>query len=75
MAGISGHAGLFSNATDLAVLASAMFCGGAGEHRFFRPNVIDLFTSPGKEGTGTLAEHALELRKQLEAAFGGMSDA
>lgn len=46
MGGVSGHAGLFSNASDLARLASAMLTGGYGEHRFFSRNVIDLFTAP-----------------------------
>ena len=46
MAGVSGHAGLFSNATDLAKLAFVMLNGGCGEHRFFSQNVMDLFTAP-----------------------------
>ena len=46
MEGVSGHAGLFSSAADLAKLASAMITGGYGEHRFFSRNVIDLFTAP-----------------------------
>ena len=46
MAGVSGHAGLFSNATDLAKLATVMLSGGYGEHKFFSRNVIDIFTSP-----------------------------
>ncbi|WP_294428682.1 serine hydrolase [uncultured Treponema sp.] len=46
MGGISGHAGLFASATDLARLASIMLTGGYKEHRFFSRNVIDLFTSP-----------------------------
>ncbi|MDO4408627.1 MAG: serine hydrolase [Eubacteriales bacterium] len=49
MGGISGHAGLFSNASDLARLASAMLTGGYGKHRFFSRNVMDLFTAPKKE--------------------------
>ena len=44
--GISGHAGLFSNATDLAKLASVMLCGGYGNYRFFSRNVLDTFTAP-----------------------------
>lgn len=44
MGGISGHAGLFSNAEDLAKLASVMLTGGYGEHRFFSKNTIDEFT-------------------------------
>ncbi len=46
MGGVSGHAGLFSNAEDLAKLASVMLTGGYGEHRFFSRNVMDLFTAP-----------------------------
>ena len=49
MAGISGHAGLFSNATDLAKLASVMLTGGYGGHRFFSQNVIDLVSAPKSE--------------------------
>lgn len=49
MAGVSGHAGLFANATDLAKLASVMLSGGYGENRFFSRNVIDLFTAPKSE--------------------------
>lgn len=46
MEGVSGHAGLFANATDLAKLASVMLTGGYGEKGFFSRNVIDLFTAP-----------------------------
>ena len=46
MGGVSGHAGLFSNATDLAKLASVMLTGGYEGHRFFSKNVMDLFTAP-----------------------------
>ncbi len=49
MGGVSGHAGLFSNAADLAKLASVMLTGGWGNHRFFSGNSIDTFTSPKKE--------------------------
>ncbi len=46
MGGVSGHAGLFSNATDLAVLFSTMLTGGYGEKSFYSRNVIDMFTAP-----------------------------
>lgn len=49
MSGISGHAGLFSNAADLAKLASVMLTGGYGQQKFFSRNVIDTFTAPKKE--------------------------
>ena len=46
MGGISGHAGLFSSASDLAVLASVMLTGGYGGYRLFSRDVLDQFTSP-----------------------------
>ncbi|MBQ1482925.1 MAG: penicillin binding protein PBP4B [Erysipelotrichaceae bacterium] len=46
MNGVSGHAGLFANAVDLAKLASLMLNGGYEGHRFFSRNVIDTFISP-----------------------------
>ena len=49
MAGVSGHAGLFSNATDLAKLASVMLTGGYGDKKYFSRDVIDLFTAPKSE--------------------------
>ena len=45
MDGISGHAGLFANAADLAVLASVMLTGGYGNSRFFSKDIRDLFIS------------------------------
>ncbi|MBR6159766.1 MAG: penicillin binding protein PBP4B [Lachnospiraceae bacterium] len=49
MAGVSGHAGLFSNAADLAKLASVMLTGGYGDKKYFSRDVIDLFTAPKSE--------------------------
>ena len=46
MGGVSGHAGLFASATDLAVLSSVMLTGGYGGLRFFSRDVMDLFTAP-----------------------------
>ncbi len=46
MEGISGHAGLFSNATDLAKLASIMITGGYGNNKYFSKNIRDLFIAP-----------------------------
>ena len=46
MGGVSGHAGLFACATDLAKLATAMLTGGYGPNRFFSRTVMDAFTSP-----------------------------
>ena len=49
MNGVSGHAGLFANASDLARLASVMLTGGYGKYRFFSRDVIDMFTAPKHE--------------------------
>ncbi len=46
MDGVSGHAGLFSNAEDLAKLCSIMLTGGYGDLKFFDKNTIDEFTKP-----------------------------
>lgn len=47
MKGVSGHAGLFSNAEDLAVLTQIMINrGGYENHKFFSKEVIDEFTKP-----------------------------
>ena len=46
MDGVSGHAGLFASATDLAKLASVMLTGGYGDHRYFSQNVMDAFAGP-----------------------------
>lgn len=55
MAGISGHAGLFSNARDLAVLANVMLTGGYENNAYFSQEVIDLFTSPQSEDSADWA--------------------
>ena len=46
MDGISGHAGLFSNATDLARLAELMLTGRHGDTVYFSEDVIREFTAP-----------------------------
>ncbi len=44
MEGISGHAGLFSNAEDLAKLCSVMLTGGYGGNHYFKDSTIEMFT-------------------------------
>lgn len=47
MEGVSGHAGLFSNAHDLAALTQVTINrGGYGENRFFDRNTLDQFIKP-----------------------------
>lgn len=53
MGGVSGHAGLFSNAAELAKLASVMLTGGYGQTKLFSRNVMDTFTAPKKENAAT----------------------
>lgn len=44
--GVSGHAGLFANAHDLAILFQMLLNGGFyGGQRYFRPETIRLFTT------------------------------
>ncbi|WP_250458859.1 penicillin binding protein PBP4B [Microbulbifer litoralis] len=47
MAGVSGHAGLFSTTGDLAVLLQVMLNGGGyGRQEFFDRETVELFTQP-----------------------------
>lgn len=44
--GVSGHAGLFSDASDLAILYQMLLNRGTyGGERYFKPSTVDLFTS------------------------------
>ena len=46
LGGVSGHAGLFSNATDLAAVAQMLLNGGVyGGRRYLREETIRLFTT------------------------------
>ena len=51
MEGVSGHAGLFANATDLAKLAYVMITGGYENNQYFSKNTRDLFISPQSAST------------------------
>lgn len=46
MGGVSGHAGVFTNATDLALLGYLMIDGTYDNKTYFSPDVITLFTAP-----------------------------
>ena len=53
LAGVAGHAGLFSTAEDLAVLAQALLNrGGYGNKHLFSGKVVDQFIKPD-DGNGT----------------------
>ena len=66
MGGVSGHAGLFSNASDLAVLTQLMINGGGyGEQTFFSPEVIDQFT----KAKDTNSSYGLGWRRQGDDAY------
>jgi CubicO group peptidase (beta-lactamase class C family) len=44
--GVSGHAGLFSNASDLAILYQMLLNKGTyGGDRYFKPKTVELFTA------------------------------
>lgn len=46
MGGVAGHAGLFSNANDLAKLGQMLLQGGQyGGHRYYKPEVVWAFTN------------------------------
>ncbi len=50
MGGVSGHAGLFSNTGDIAVLMQTMLNGGGyGNVKLFSPDIVKEFTRSSKE--------------------------
>ncbi|WP_100642828.1 penicillin binding protein PBP4B [Alteromonas facilis] len=54
MQGVSGHAGLFSTATDLAVMAQLLLNGGGyGMHHLLSESVINQFVLPSPLDTAT----------------------
>lgn len=75
MEGISGHAGLFSNARDLAILTQIIINrGGYGDHRFFDGDTLDQFIKP----KDTNASYGLGWRRKATSlyswAFSPISD-
>jgi len=51
MGGVSGHAGLFSTAYDLAIYAQTLLNGGHyGDNRILSPRSVELMVSPQTEG-------------------------
>ncbi|WP_173009699.1 serine hydrolase, partial [Lactobacillus helveticus] len=76
MHGVSGHAGLFGNASDLAVLAQMVINrGGYGNHKVFDEDTLDEFIKPKSNNPS----YGLGWRRQASNAYGwafsGLSDA
>ncbi len=46
MAGVSGHAGLFSTAAESVKMLWAQLCGGYGLNKYFSKDVLDAFSAP-----------------------------
>lgn len=64
MGGVSGHAGLFSTATEVAQLMQMLLDGGEYQgHRYLRRETVELFTSRPFAATGN--RRALGFDKQL----------
>jgi len=73
LGGVSGHAGLFSNARDLAVLMQMILNGGEyGGKRFFRKETVELFTKRWPNNRGLGWDNALSPygKSALDGAFG-----
>lgn len=64
--GVSGHAGLFASANDLAILYSMILNGGTyGGTQYFKPETVNLFTS--RESTVTARGYGFD-RADLDTA-------
>ncbi len=80
MHGVSGHAGLFGDASDLAVLAQTVINrGGYGNHRIFDEDTLDEFIKPKSTnysyGLGWRREASTTYSSNYGWAFSGLSDA
>lgn len=66
MKGVSGHAGLFSNASDLAVLAQTVINrGGYGNKQLFTEDTLDEFIKP----KSTNPSYGLGWRRQAAGSY------
>ncbi len=73
LGGVSGHAGLFSNARDLAVLMRMILNGGEyGGKKFFQKETVKLFTKRWPNNRGLGWDNALSPygKSALDGAFG-----
>jgi len=67
MGGVSGHAGLFGTAEELAVLMQVMINGGGyGNVKLFDQHTIDTFVTP----SGTNDTYGLGWRRQGDGGYG-----
>jgi uncharacterized protein YbbC (DUF1343 family) len=77
LGGVSGHAGLFASAPDLARFARAMLGEGELEgRRILAPESVRALVTPTRLADGVVRGLGWDLRSPEEArAFGGMSEA
>ncbi|MFU8849767.1 penicillin binding protein PBP4B [Micromonospora sp. SL1-18] len=62
MAGIAGHAGLFSDTADMAVLTQLMLNGGIyGDKQYFSQEVVNQFTAPFSLNPATVDSSTIAL--------------
>lgn len=67
MNGVSGHAGLFGDASDLAILAQMVINrGGYGNHKVFDEDTLNEFIKP----KSTNSSYGLGWRRQASNAYG-----
>ena len=69
LGGVSGHAGLFSNANDLAILMQMYLQGGVyGGEKYFNESTINEYTNcqycqqDNRRGAGLIKQHSLSKR-------------
>ena len=71
LGGVSGHAGLFSNANDLAKIFQMLLNGGTyGGQRYFKPETVKLFTS--RYGGSTRRGLGFDMKELNPAASANM---
>lgn len=71
MGGVSGHAGLFSNVGDMAVLTQLMLDGGSHDGRqYFSRETAELFTTPFALDAADVATSTFGLGWRVQSAAG-----
>lgn len=71
MGGVSGHAGLFSNVGDMAVLTQLMLDGGSnGGRQYFSREVARLFTAPYALNSADVGTSTFGLGWRVQSASG-----
>jgi CubicO group peptidase (beta-lactamase class C family) len=74
LGGVAGHAGIFSTAQDMAVLAQSMLNGGTyGGHRILLPGSVEMMITNSNNHNAAFPAHGLGFELDQRWYMGGLS--